>query len=468
MVLSAMPAHKSHYLASTDSEFPIGLCYLGAVLEKAGHRPEIFDSQLIEEPEKQLSNLIRQKKFDVVGFSAVTPSAKRTSIMASIVKEIQPNTTTIVGGVHPTVTGADVLKQMPDVDIAVFGEGELTIIDLLEHLEHKESLDEVRGIAFRTDEQIVRTERRELIKDLDTIPFPAHHLVDLNKYTPPPGLFFEKPIIPMTSSRGCPYDCAFCADTVIWQGKCRMRSAQNVVDEMEYLKEKYGAREIKFFDDTFTVSRKRTVEICSEILKRDLGLIWRCASRVDKVDPELLKLMRESGCRSISFGIESGDDEILKRMNKKITVEQARQAVKWSKEVGIETKGFFMLNYPGENIETTEKTIRLSRELYLDFVGFNITMPYLGTRLRDEVEKNYRVDERLWHDTDAAIGNQIYFFQDDLPVDYLKKAYRRAARGFYLSPKVILRKLLNIRNLRMLKSYIVGLFRLFRIKAKSS
>ena len=466
LVLSPMPVHKSHYLASTDSEFPIGLCYLGAVLEKVGHRPEIFDAQLIEKSEKHLSNLIIQKKFDVVGFSAVTPSAKRTSIMASIVKEIRPKTTTIVGGVHPTVTGPDVLKQMPDVDIAVFGEGELTIIDLLEHLEHKKSLDEVRGIAFRTDEQIVRTERRELIKDLDTIPFPAHHLVDLDKYTPPPGLFFEKPIIPMTSSRGCPYDCAFCADTVIWQGRCRMRSAQNVVDEMEYLRERYGAREIKFFDDTFTASRKRTVEICNEILRRNLGLIWRCASRVDKVDPELLKLMRESGCRSISFGIESGDDEILKRMNKKITVEQARQAVKWSKEVEIETKGFFMLNYPGENIETTEKTIRLSRELDLDFVGFNITMPYLGTRLRDEVEKNYRIDEKLWHDTDAALGNQIYFFQDDLPVDYLKKAYRRAARGFYLKPKVILRKLLNIRNLRMLKSYIVGMFRLFRIKAK--
>ncbi|MFH1386580.1 MAG: radical SAM protein, partial [bacterium] len=314
---------------------------------------------------------------------------------------------------------------------------------------------------------IIRTAARPLIKNLDELPFPAYHLVKIEKYSPPPGLFFKKPIIGMITSRGCPYDCNFCADTIIWQGQCRMKKSQFVVDEMEYLVTKFGAKEIKFYDDTFTANRSRVVEICQEILKRKIDVLWRCGSRVDRVDLELLRLMKESGCCSITFGIESGSDEILEKMNKNITVKQIKNAVKAAKSAGIETKGYFILNYPGETIATTEQTIKLSGELNLDFAVFNLFLPYPGTKARKEVESSYQIEPKLWDKIDVSYGDQIYFYQDKLPAKYLKSAYRRAGLGFYLRPRYILKSLLRINNLEMLKSYLLGFLRLFKIGIKA-
>lgn len=463
LVMSPMFKHDTHLLASTDNEIPIGLCYLGAVLEKAGHSVKIFDGQLTQNTKQELLKLVKEENFDVVGFSTVSPAASSTSQLARLVKEIRPNTLTIIGGVHPTVTGIGTLGQMPAIDIAVFGEGEITILELAEFLEGKRRLADIDGIGFRSNGKNIRTKPRRLIENLDSLPFPAYHLVDIYKYTPPPGLFFRKSIVSMISARGCPYNCNFCADTLLGEGRCRLRKAQAVVDEMEFLAKNMGVREIKFTDDTFTINRERVIEICNEFLKRKLDLLWRCASRVNTVDEELLKLMKKSGCSSISFGIESGSDEILKKMNKKISIEQVRNAVKWAKKAGMETKGFFMLNYPGETIETTEKTIALSKELDLDFAGFNLTVPYKGTQVREEIKKNYRVETKYWDSPDTAIGNQIYFYQDNLPVEYLKKAYQRAIYGFYLRPRWVLKALKSISNPLLFKSYIIGFFRLFKI-----
>jgi len=463
LVLSPMFEHKSHLLSSTDSEIPIGLCYLGAVLEKAGHSVKTLDGQLVQNIGQELKNILNQEKFDAVGFSAVTPSSSNASKLAGTVKQISHEILTILGGVHATVTGPSVLEEMPAIDIAVFNEGEITIIELMEYLQGKRKLESIDGIAFRKNGDIIKTNPRKLIENLGSIPYPAYHLIDIYKYAPPPGLFFKLPIISMISSRGCPFRCNFCADRIIWQGRYRFRKPQAIVDEMEYWAKKYGVKEVKFLDSTFTIGRERIIEFCNELLKRNLGLLWRCSSRVDQEDFELLKLMAKSGCCSISFGIESGSDEILKKMNKNIIVEQIKQTIKWSKGAGIETKGFFMLNYPGETKETIEKTINLSRELDLDFAGFNLAIPYKGTQMREEVEKYCRPEPKYWDNPDSPLGNQIYFYQDNLPVEYLKKAYQRALFGFYLRPKMIIKNIKKIRNFSVLKSYLRGLLRLLRL-----
>jgi radical SAM superfamily enzyme YgiQ (UPF0313 family) len=187
------------------------------------------------------------------------------------------------------------------------------------------------------------------------------------------------------------------------------------------------------------------------------------------VDPEILALMKACGLRSISFGIESGDDEILRRMNKKITVEQVRKSVGWAKNLGLETKGFFILNYPGETKSTTEKTIRLARQLDLDYAGFNLTIPFVGTRLRQDILANFPINEKAWNNDEAHIGNQIFFYQQDLPPEYLMKAYRRAALSFYLSPRRILRKLKRIKSLASFLDICVGFWRLlFRLRVEKS
>lgn len=470
-VLLVMPPiiiHEGYYSTSADFEFPVSLCYLAALIEKIGKEVKVFDGRLSQNLEEDFSRLLDEGNFDVVGFSTVTPSTTSTMRLAALAKKKKPGIITLIGGVHPTIAGPKVLEQFRDIDIAVFGEGEQTIAELLRNLEEKRPLEEVRGIAFRRDSKIVQTGRRELIKDLDTLPYPAYHMVDVSEYGTNPGLFFEKPIIAIITSRGCPFDCNFCADTLVWQGRCRFRSPQKVVDEMQLLVEKYKVKEIKFFDDTFTANRKRAVEICDEILKRKLNVIWRCASRVDTVDLELLKLMKKSGCCSISYGLESGSDEILKRMNKRITVQDGRNAVKWAKQAGLLVNGLFMLNYPGDTKETTEQTIRFARELDLDYASFNLTIPHFGTKMYDEIKENYKVEPKVWDNPDAPLGNQIYFYQDSLPPDYLIKAYRRAALRFYMRPKIVLRSLLRIKSFAMLKSYIVGTLQIFKLRALKS
>ncbi len=468
LVLSPTPLNIKNYSSSKDTEFPMGLCYLAAVLEKAGFSPEIFDFQLANNPIEAFADKLKENKYDVIGFSVVTPSFGATNRMAAIVKEVSPKTKVIIGGAHPSILGPNVLQEMPNVDIAALREGEATIVELIQFLEKGKPLDQVKGIAFRNDDKIISNGHRELIKNLDDIPFPARHLVNMKKYVPTPGQFFKLPILSMVASRGCAFRCAYCVDNLVWP-KYRVRSAKNVVDEMEFLKNTYEAKEIKFLDGAFSTNRQRTIEICNEILKRNLGLIWRCETRVDLIDPELLTLMWRSGCLSISFGFESGDDEILKKMNKRTTTEQARKAVAWCKAVGIQAKGFFMLNYPGDTIETTERTIRFSRELDLDFVGFNMTTPYPGTKFYNEVEKNYKINEKCWGRTDIPVGNRIYFFQNGLSENYLKKAYRRAVLGFFLRPKTLLKILIRsflfqIKNPRALQRSFSGLVRILQIK----
>ena len=464
LVMSPMFRHDTHYITDKESEIPIGLCYIGAVLEKAGHKVKILDGQISPDIYKEISDSLLNNNWDAVGISATTPASPNAGRLISLVKKVKPNTPVILGGVHATVTGPKVLEEMPLVDIAVFNEGEITMMELIEFLGGKRKLESIEGIAFRKGKDIIQTNQRKFIKDLDSLPFPAYHLLDILKYTPPPGLFFRTPTIAIGTSRGCVYQCNYCADRVLWQSRCRMHSAEYVLREMELLVKKFGIREIRFLDDTFTLNRERVVKICEELLKKNLDVLWRCASRADRVDLELLKLMKKSGCCSISFGIESGSEEILKKMNRTVTLEQIRQAVKWSKTAKIETKGFFLLNYPGDTIETTEKTIALSRELNLDFAGFNLIVPFKGTQVREEIKKNYKIEPKYWDNPLTPMGNQIYFYQDGLPVDYLKKAYQRAMFGFYLKPKMLLKALKNIHKLTVFKSYIKGFFRLFKIR----
>ena len=464
LVMSPMFRHDTHYITSKESEIPIGLCYIGAVLEKAGHMVRILDGQISPDIDKELSDLLTGENWDVLGISATTSASPNASRLIALIKKIKPSLPVIFGGVHATVTGSKVLEELPLVDIAVFNEGEITMLELIEYFDGKRNLESIEGIAFRKGKEIVQTNQRVFIKDLDTLPFPAYHLVDILKYTPPPGLFSRTPTIAISTSRGCVYQCNYCAHRVLWQNRCRMHSAEYVLSEMELLVKKFGIREIRFLDDTFTLNRERVVKICEELLKKNLDVLWRCASRADRVDSELLKLMKKSGCCSISFGIESGSEEILKKMNRTVTLEQIRQAVKWSKEAGIETKGFFLMNYPGDTIETTEQTIALSRELDLDFAGFNLIVPFKGTQVREEIKNNYKIEPRYWDDPTATIGNQIYFYQDGLPVDYLKKAYQRAMYGFYLKPKMLFKAMRNIYKPQVFMSFIKGFFRLFKIR----
>ncbi len=455
---------SSHLFSNIGSVLPIGLAYLAAVLEKAGHSVKIFDFQLSYISHEKLKEEL-EKGIDVVGISITTFTSGSGYKIASFVKEISPKTLVVMGGPHTTALGSEVLDECKNADFFVFGEGEITLVELLEAIDKNKPFGEVDGIGFWEGNKKVITKPRKFIEDLDSLPIPAYHLFDVAKYRPVMGMFKKLPFANIMASRGCPFDCTFC-NKLVWGYKLRLRSPKNIVDEMVFLKERYNVKEIAFFDDTFTINRSRTIEICKDIKNRAKDIIWKCSARVDTVDKELLAIMKEAGCYSIGYGIESGNQEILNNICKKITLEQSKNAVKWAKEVGMEVRAYFMLNIPGDTIETTEQTIEFSRELDPDFVDFEIVHPYPNTVLWRMIENNpkYHIIKEKWKNWEAHAGNDIIFIQDSLPVDYLKESYINANRGFYLRPTKILKILGRVSNIYRLEAGVRAFWNILHAK----
>ncbi|MCX5796292.1 MAG: radical SAM protein [Elusimicrobia bacterium] len=448
------------FIYSGDASFPIGLAYVAAALERDRHHVEIMDCQVLRNPGEKLLERVRRGGLDVIGFSTTIASIRSACDLAQAARRLDRSVCLMVGGAYPSVYGGkDVLLRCAAFSLAVIGEGEQTVVEVLDCLARGGDLERVRSVAFRRGDEILETPRRPLIDDIDSIPSPARHLFDLAAYRDlAPGQFLRLPQLPILSSRGCPYHCEFCDDKAVWLGRVRLRAPERIVAEIEEMIRKYRVREIKFYDDTLTVSKERAVRLCRLLIEKRLDIIWRCSARVDEVDRELLGLMKRAGCRSISYGIESGDDEILKKMDKGTTTRQARDAVRWTNEAGIAANGMFILNYPGETVETVEKTISFAQSLDLSFAGFNLAIP-LGSRLREKIIRGYRLNQEVW-DNPSYSGTEVWFFQEGLTPEYLKAAYSRAARGFYLRPSYLIRALRSIRNMAVLKSYLRGFFRL--------
>ncbi|MDY6972829.1 MAG: radical SAM protein [Thermodesulfobacteriota bacterium] len=468
-VLLTLPHHNIQnlgYLSYKDSDYPLGLGYVAAIFARE-FDPEvldIYDFQLKNNTIDGLKALLTRKRYDIVGLSVFTPTYGPGLMVARTVKEVLPDCMQFAGGPFMGMNPGEMLGDCPEIDVEFIGESEETIPEVVRALVNGQPLAGIKGIAYRDGNKVIVNERRPLIKDLDSIPFPKRDIFSLDAYTSLPGQFFKKPIIPMTTTRGCPFRCAFCEDHILWQGKCRFRSAENVYAEMEELVKKFGAKEIKFFDDTFSASRRRTVELCELIIKHKLKVIWRVCTRVDTVDEQLLKLMYRAGLRSVNFGVESGSDMILSKMNKGFDREVVRRAVAASKKVGIETKASFILNYPGDTKETTLQTLAFADELDLDFVGYNLFNPLMGRQLKEFVAKNYQINERAWNDRNVSAVNTVFFYQPSLPEEFLAESYKKAMRSHYLKPRNIVKALLRVRNLAMARSYFDGFLRLFRIE----
>lgn len=463
LVMPHGPRDKKNLISSDDSCFPIGLAYVAAALEGAGHHVEVFDFQISQNTLEDFEEKLGRCQFDVIGFSVITITMESTIFLAEIVRKILPKCVIVVGGPYPTVHPGMMIERSYAIDFEVIGEGEVTIVDLLNAVTQSGEIHDVSGIAYRVDNDIVQTALREEVANLDSIRWPAYHLFRLDQYTTLPGVFFELPLVHMITSRGCPFHCVFCDNRVIWRNKYRQRSPHDVIREIKYLLDNHGVKEIYFLDDTFTVRRSWVVELCNLIETNGLKFLWRCSTRVDRVDRDLLQQMYSTGCRSITYGMESGVDEILTRMAKGITTQQTRDAIKQTKAVGIEARGFFMLNFPGDTVESTEKTISFSKELDLDLVGFKFVNPYLGDKLLELAMKDCVMEPVSRVPPDAPMGTTVWYTQNDLTHTYLHSAYRRALRSFYLRPRWIFRTIRKIRNPAMFFSYLRGFLRLLEI-----
>ncbi len=410
---------------------PLGLGYLAAVLEKNGYEVDVIDCQAsgirFEEAKAELS----KRKPDVVGLTSTTLTYKSALRIIQIAKEVCPNCLALIGGVHVTFWDENALKECPQLDVVVRKEGENTFLELVQKLEADESFDDVVGITYRKGEEIVRTPDRPYIEDLDSLPFPAHHLWPLDRLKKYGDVMF-----PLMTSRGCVFWCEFCSAVRMFGRKFRMRSAKNVVDEIEHIHKTYGANTFTFYDDAFTVDQSRVEEICREIHARNLKITWDCGTRVDMVTKELLQKMKDAGCIAVWFGVEAGSQQVIDAMGKGFTANRTKKAFKMAKDVGLMTIASVVFGFPGETRESAMATVKLVEEIDPDDIGYYIATPYPGTPMADYVKKMgwVKVTDFNKYDTATPI-----FELPTMSMQEVKKIREEAFHSFYLRPRYVLR-----------------------------
>ncbi|MDD5097239.1 MAG: radical SAM protein [Candidatus Omnitrophica bacterium] len=398
---------------------------------------KIIDLDLAPYTYKDLLSLIKTFKPDVVATTAVTASYNEAKKIMGIVKQEYPDVKTIIGGIHASVLPVEVGLQ-DHFDITVIGEGDNTIGEILSSF----SLKEVKGIAYKDNnsKDIVFTGQRQLIQDMDRLPFPAWDLFEINKYKNSRLSSRKNPVGHIETSRGCAFECNFCCKK-IFGTQYRAKSPRRVADELEYML-KCGFKEVHISDDSFTQNIQRAKDICLEIIKRKLKFPWSLINgvRVNLVDKEFLTLAKKAGCWQMGFGIETGDQGVLDKINKKTTVLQVEKAVKLAHRAGLDTFGFFIFGLSGETEESMKKTVKFAKRLPLDTAKFDICIPYPGTSYFEELESSGRILSKDWSKYVCHQIDQPLFKHPNLGWEMIGKYYKRAFREFYLRPGYIFRR----------------------------
>ena len=453
--------NKSNLWKNVGSCLPsLGLAYIASYLEKHNHHVKILDCtaeqislDLIEE------KLKKYDKPDFIGLTASTPLINNALEIAKIAKSLFPETKTILGGVHPSVLPGEVLSN-PSVDFVVRDEGEETFKEIVEGKPPKDIL----GLSYKkVNEATGNTEKvhnspRPLIKNLDEIPPPAYHLLPMDKYYPAIGNYKRLPAMSLFATRGCPGRCTFCHRA--FRGIVRPRSAINIINEIKLLQKNYGIKEISFYDDTFTLFKKVVDEFCDIITKEKIDITWSCFTRVDHIEENLLSKMKKAGCHLILFGVETADKQIMKNINKNISLDQVIKVVKAARKIGIETRASFLFGNPGETKETIKKTIDFAIKLDPDEVQFNITTVYPGTEMYNWANEKGYILTKDWNKYNMS---EIVMELPTIKPEELKEYYSLAHRKFYLRPKIIIRRLLRINSLTQLKQEIKGALAVFKL-----
>ncbi len=467
---------------------PLGLMYIAAVLEKAGSSVEILDAftnevavrriadtSEIGMPYERITEEVRRRKPDVVGIAnPFTCQVEHASRVANIVKEIDPDVLTVVGGPHVSAVPEEFLNGAKNVDIGVAGEGEYAMLDIVKMHEGQKKIEEIQGIVYRKGGKVVQTPPRPPIKNLDELPYPAYHLVDMEHYLNPEKIeyrSFKDRSISMITSRGCPFNCVFCSVHLHMGKAFRAHSVDYVVNHIEHVVNTYRVKTIFFEDDNLTFDLKRFEAICDRLLERKIGFKWETPNgiRADYLTLNLLKKMKRSGCQSVFFGVESGDQHVLDDIiSKSLDLNAVMNVAKMCKQIGLNTAAFYIIGFPGERKEDMQKTVEFALRLKKEFdVGMllHVATPSCGTRLYYECKKKGYIQENLTPRAFAEVrqtrGNPLIGTEDFTPAEVKEiaamamKRYRRISLINYIkNPQKTIRTALG--QPRIVMKYIRG------------
>jgi anaerobic magnesium-protoporphyrin IX monomethyl ester cyclase len=441
---------------------PLNLMYLAAALEKESFSVKIIDDDLLQRGYYKFAELAAKLNPRIIGVTATTSTIKTALNYLEAVKKILPESLTVIGGPHTTFMPLETLRDSNALDIVVLGEGEETLVDLANNYHPGENneryLCKVMGIAYRDKNNwekkkgnLKLTQPRPLIKNLDSLPFPARHLVPFESY----GVS-KNQSGGIVTSRGCVYSCGYCSSSLIMGKKFRSRSPDNVVDEIEELVYRYNIRDMAFMDDTFMLNKTRAHKIAYEIKARDLDVSFIASSRVDMVNKNLLSNLRNAGMNTLYYGVESGSQRVLNLMKKGITLKLAESAVKSAKKVGLDVLASFIIGYPGETEEEIDKTIDFSIKLNPDYSQYSILTPFPGTPIYHDLKNKGLIDTENWGKY-TVMKPVLKYEKMGLTNKLVERKLAQAYLKFYTRPKYLLkhRHMLKVMIETLLRSFVL-------------
>jgi len=453
---------------------PLGIAALSAWLRQHNFGVAALDCITLNLSHDEIVQIIRDKKPKSVGISATTYALPASTTLIERLRKEFPDLLIILGGSHANVAGMDAAKNIPGADIISYHpEGEMTALEIFKEfksknynrkvfLENFETLNNINGIIFKFKGEIFKTLPGKIIEDLDFLPFPARDLFPLERYIPLPNQYKKLPLTNMVVIRGCPYVCTFCDQAAT---RARRRSPQKVIDEIKHCVENYGIKEISFWDDTMSYHKKWMKEFCNLLIDSKLDLIWSCYAAINTVNKEILELMAKAGCWNIFYGYETGVESLAKNIKtdrKNKSMEHMMEVTKWTKDVGIEIRGSFIIALPGETPELAEQTIKDAIKLDPEYAQFSITTPFPGTALYNEIKEG-KWGKLVTEDFTEYQGWNVVFLPKgyESPKQVIEMS-KKAFRSFYLRPKYIYKAILRIRSFEDIKRYFRGFYALVR------
>ncbi|MBN1689171.1 MAG: radical SAM protein [Candidatus Omnitrophica bacterium] len=442
-------------LASAGAELPLlGMAYIASAIRKIGHPIFLKDYYAEAQSWDSVERDIVIFQPDVIATAGFINNMDRCLKLFEIAKRVNPKIVTVLGGPQASIFPDDAM-QSPHLDCLTTSESEISFSRLVSYVEDIEAWSTFKGVVYRHPKtgEIIKNEHQPLMKDLDSVPFPALDLYPMRKYYPAVYIRGKK-VATLVTSRGCPYNCTFCNAKMTYGRTLRYHSEKRVINELDYLMDRYGFDSFQFYDDMFTAVRSRVIKLCEVMLKTNRKYQWMCYTRTDRVDLELLKLMKRAGCYMISYGIEAGDQVLLDKIRKNLTVEDNQKAVEWTSKAGILNIGTFMLGLPSETPEQTKNTIDFACKNKFDYAIFGITEPYPGTDLwNDALQEGYFIEADDQH-TNVLLPNfSKIWVPNGRKRSELEAMNRRAYKSFYFRPRAFLRWLINFAHIPLGRSF---------------